>query len=196
MSSGGHAPPWTARCPWPPCQGEGPRSLCLGLPGRGAHCLLPLSTPLPLAPPPHQAFLTPPPLPFWGTGKCHIITATNDTKALVLSASRLALGLTPAAAPKPICHPEARLLPAAMPLLGTHLCPVLPRPFPLHPVPPCPRQTRRLLLAITSACGPGCSRTSPWQCLHEMMTIHVMWFAPSIHLSLPSTEVCWEGTAA
>lgn len=68
MSSGGHAPPWTARCPRPPCQGEGPWSLCLGLPGRGAHCLLPLSTPLFLAPPPHQAFLTPPPLPFWGPG--------------------------------------------------------------------------------------------------------------------------------
>lgn len=57
--------------PGHPCQGEGPWSLCLGLPGRGAHCLLPLSIPLPLAPPPHQAFLTTPspaPLPFGGLG--------------------------------------------------------------------------------------------------------------------------------
>lgn len=136
MSSGDHIPPWTARYPWPPLPGRGALVSVFGAAWQG--CPLPASlehTPAPRSSTPPS--LPHPPTPsFWGTRMCHIITATNDTKVLVPSASRLALGLSPsAAAPDHICHTEASLLP----LLSAHLCPVLPRALPLAPCPTAPQ---------------------------------------------------------
>lgn len=119
-----------------PTQGAGPWSLSLGLPGRGAPRLLPLSIPLAFAPLPRRAFLTPP-LPFGGPGSVSSSSAPERTPRLwVPPASRPALGLSPPApAPDPICHLGASLSPAAMPLLGARLPPVLPGPPPLAPCP-------------------------------------------------------------
>lgn len=85
-----------------PTQGAGPWSLSLGLPGRGAPRLLPLSIPLAFAPLPRRAFLTPPPS-FWGTGKCLIIIGTReDTEALGPSSLTTSSGaLSSCSSPRP-----------------------------------------------------------------------------------------------
>lgn len=181
-----------------PTQGAGPWSLSLGLPGRGAPRLLPLSIPLAFAPLPRRAFLTPPPFLLGDREVSHHHRHQRGHRgsgslqphdqlwgSLLLLQPQTLSAILERAYPLPPCPSLVHVSPQC--------CPGL---LPWHPVPPCSRQTLHLPLAIISASGPGHSRTSPWQCLHEMATLCPGWFAPSSRLSLPSAGACWEGAAA
>lgn len=139
MSSGGHVPPWTARRPRPPLPGRGALVSVFGAAWQGCPLPVPLeNTPASCSSTP-PGLLHPPPLPFGGLGSV-TSSLTPMTLRLWSLQPQLALGLSPcAAAPNPICHPEASLFLAAMPLLGAHLCQVLPRPLPLAPCPTTPQ---------------------------------------------------------